>query len=70
MHINIQMKAGNIYMAPIYMYARLLLGIYGPYIYTYIYIYVYIYRLIKRLVHKAEPIYIYIYTHLNLGVQG
>ena len=33
MHDNIQMKAENIYMVSIYMYARLGLGIYGPYIY-------------------------------------
>ena len=31
MHIYIQIKAENIYMASIYMYARLGLGIYGPY---------------------------------------
>ena len=33
MHINIQVKAENIYIAPIYMYARLELGVYGPYTY-------------------------------------
>ena len=36
MHIHIQMKAANIYIASIYMYARLGLDVYGPYtcIYT------------------------------------
>ena len=35
MHIHIQMKAENIYMASIYMYARLGLGFYGPYMCIY-----------------------------------
>ena len=30
-HIHNQMKAANIYMGSIYMYARLGLGVYGPY---------------------------------------
>ena len=33
MHINIKMKTKNIYMAPIYMYDRLGLGVYSLYIY-------------------------------------
>ena len=31
MHIHMQMNAANIYMAYIYMYSRLGLGVYGPY---------------------------------------
>ena len=37
MHEISQMKTVNIYMVPIYMYAKLGLGVYGPYIYIYIY---------------------------------
>ena len=59
-----QIKAVNIFIAPIHIDARLELGMYNPYIYnnleafkkmqpTYIYIYLYIYT--------------HIYTHLNLG---
>ena len=36
MHDNSQIKAANIYMAPIYMCERVELGIYGLYIYVYI----------------------------------
>ena len=32
MHIHIQIKAENIYMVSIYMYSRLGVGLYGPYI--------------------------------------
>ena len=60
-HIHIQMKAENIYMGSIYMYARLVLGVFGPY--------TCIYTDIEACVQR-EPIYIYIYTCLNLGVQG
>ena len=35
-HDNGQIKAKNIYIIPIYMYAMLGLDIYGPYIYIYI----------------------------------
>ena len=52
MHKNNQMKAANIYMAPIHMYARLGLGLYSPYV------------SIKRLAYKAKPIYIYIYIYV------
>ena len=35
MHIHMQIKAANIYMVYIYMYARLGLGVYGPHICIY-----------------------------------
>ena len=54
MHNNGQMKAENIYMAPIYMYSRLGLGVYGPYIYIYIERF--------RGFHPKHNIYIYIYA--------
>ena len=53
MHINIQMKAANIYMAPMYIYARLGLGLYGPYIC--------IYADIEACAQSGANIYIY--TH-------
>ena len=64
MHIHTQIKAENIYMASIYMYARLLLGIYGPY--------TCIYANIEACMQIGANIYIYIYiyTRLNLGAQG
>ena len=54
MHINGQKKAENIFIASIYMYLRLILGVYNPYTricndleactqsVAYIYIYIYI----------------------------
>ena len=42
MHKKHKMKPENIYIAPIYIYTRLVLGVYDPYIYIYIYIYLYI----------------------------
>ena len=33
MHIDIQIKAANLYIAPICMYSRLGVGLYGPYTY-------------------------------------
>ena len=62
MHTHMQMKAANIYMAYIYMYASLVLGVYGPY--------TCIYGDIKACAQSGANIYIYIYTRLNLGVQG
>ena len=62
MHSHIQMKAENIYKASIYMYARLVLGVYGPYTYTFIY------ANIEACTQSGANIYIYI--HLNLGAQG
>ena len=59
MHINTQMKAENIYMASIYMYKRLQLGLYSSYIG--------IYADIEACVQSRADIYIYI--HLNFGVQ-
>ena len=60
------MKAANIYIAPIYMYARLGLGVYGPY--------TCIYADIEACTQSGAYIYIYIYTYiytcLNLGAQG
>ena len=35
MHINGQKKDENVYIASIYMYSRLILGVLGPYICTY-----------------------------------
>ena len=60
MHIHMQMKAANIYMAYIYMYARLGLGVYGSY--------TRIYPEIEACAQSGANIYIY--TCLNLGVQG
>ena len=54
MHIHIQMKVENIYMASMYMYSRLLLGLYGPYIG--------IYADIEACTQSGADIYIYIYT--------
>ena len=66
MYIHMQMKAANIYMAYIYMYARLGLGVYGPY--------TCIYTDIEACAQSGANIYIYIYTYiytrLNLGTQG
>ena len=53
MHINIQIKAKKIYMAPIYMYTRLRLGLYGPYIC--------IYTDIEACTQSRAYVYIYIY---------
>ena len=53
-HIHIQMKAENIYMGSIYMYSRLVFGVYSPY--------TCIYTDIEACMHKAEA-YVYIYTH-------
>ena len=61
-HIHIQIKAENIYMGSIYMYARLGLGVYGPC--------TCIYTDIEACAQIGADIYIYIYTCLNLGVQG
>ena len=52
MHIHIQIKAENIYMASIYMYSRLGLGLYGPYIG--------IYADIEACTQSGADIYIYI----------
>ena len=57
-HIHNQMKAENIYMGSIYMYARLGLGVYGPY--------TCIYNDIEAFAQSGANIY----TCLNLGVQG
>ena len=62
MHINIQIKAENIYMASIYMYTRLVLGSYG--------LYICIYADIEACTQSGANIYTYIYTRLNLGMQG
>ena len=59
-HIHMQMKAANIYMAYIYMYARLVLGVYSPY--------TCIYGDIEACAQSGANIYIY--TRLNLGAQG
>ena len=53
-HIHIQMKAANIYMGSIYMYARLGLGLYGPYIC--------IYGDIEACTQSGANIYIYIHA--------
>ena len=55
MHIHIQMKAENIYMAYICMYSRTGLGLYGPYIC--------IYGDIEACAQIGANIYIYIYIH-------
>ena len=60
MHIHIQIKAENIYIASIYMYARLGLGVYGPY--------TCIYGEIEACAQSGANIYTY--TRLNLGAQG
>ena len=60
MHIHMQIKAANICMAYIYMYARLGLGVYGPY--------TCIYTDIEACAQSRANIYIY--ARLNLGVQG
>ena len=60
MHIHMQMNAANIYMAYIYMYTRLGLGVYGPY--------TCIYGDIEACAQSGANIYIY--TCLNLGAQG
>ena len=60
MHIHMQMKAANIYMAYIYMNAGLGLGVYGPY--------TCIYGDIEACAQSGANIYIY--TCLNLGAQG
>ena len=60
--INGQRKSINIYMSSIYTYEKLLLGVHGPYIH--------IYNDLEACVQNAANIYIYIYTHLNLGAQG
>ena len=52
----------HIYSIHIYMYARLGLGLYGPYIC--------IYTDIEACAQSRANIYIYIYTCLNLGMQG
>ena len=52
-HIHIQRKADNIYMGSIYMYARLGLGVYGPY--------TCIYPEIEACMQSGANIYIYIY---------
>ena len=54
MHVHIQIKAENIYIAYIYMYARLVLGLYGPYIC--------IYGDIEACMQSGATIYIYIHT--------
>ena len=59
-HIHMQMKEANIYVAYIYMYARLGLGVYGPY--------TCIYTDIEACAQSGANIYIY--TRLNLGAQG
>ena len=63
-HIHNQIKAENIYMGSIYMYSRLVLGVYGPYIC--------IYSDTEACAQNGANIYIYIYiyTRLNLGAQG
>ena len=58
MHIHMQMKAENIYMGSIYMYARLLLGVYGPY--------TYIYGNIEACTQSGANIYIYIYIYIYI----
>ena len=60
MNTHIQVKAENLYMASIYMYTRLGLGLYGPYIG--------IYADIEACAQSRANIYIYI--HLNLSTQG
>ena len=62
MHIHNQMKAENIYMEPIYMNSRLVLGVYSPY--------TCMYPEIEACMQSRGNIYIYIYTCLNLGMQG
>ena len=57
MHIHIQIKAANIYIGFIYMYSRLVLVIYGPYIGIYADIEAY------TQIRAAIYIYIYIYIH-------
>ena len=56
MHIHIQMKAANIYMGSIYMYARLGLGVYSPY--------TCIYGEIEACAQSGANIYIYIYIYM------
>ena len=53
-HIHMQMKAENIYMVYIYMYSRLVLGVYGPY--------TCIYTNIEACVQSGANIYIYIHA--------
>ena len=55
-----QMKAANIYRAPIYMYARLGLGLYG--------LYICIYTDLEAFTQSGADVYIYIC--LPFGVQG
>ena len=62
MHDNILPKSENIYMIPEYRYVRLGMGAYGPHICIYIYQF-------KGLWTKLS-LYIYIYTHLNIGAQS
>ena len=84
-HNNGQMRAVNIYMAPIYMYSRLQLGVCSLYIYMYIYqfvelaykmelihidIYIYTYIYIYTKIYICIYLYTYIYICLNLGAQG
>ena len=54
-HIHNQMKAENVNMESIYMYTRLGMGVYGPYIC--------IYTDIEAHVQSGANIYIYIYIH-------
>ena len=53
-HIHMQMKEENIYMAYIYMYSRLVLGVYSPY--------TCIYGDIEACVQSGANIYIYIHA--------
>ena len=56
MYIHIQIKAANIYMGSIYMYARLGLNVYGPY--------TCIYPKIEACTQSGANIYIYIYVYM------
>ena len=60
MHIDSQIKAENIYIAPIYMYTRLRLGVYR--------LYIYVQSNTKACAQSTADINIYI--SLNLAAQG
>ena len=54
------MKAENTYMASIYMYRRLVLGLYGSYTY------IYIYANMEPCTQSRADIYIYIYIYVYI----
>ena len=66
------------YMESIYMYVRLVLGVYGPYICIYTDIEacaqsranIYIYTYTHTHTHTHTHIHTHTHTHLNLGAKG